>query len=312
MDIAKLGIGKSHAKIILFGEHAVVYQEPGISIPIKNLNVTVTIRPAYNGQLITGQNFSGNLEDLGANFEGLRQLILKLLVFFNSSEMPFTLDIQTNIPPERGLGASAALATAVTRAFFDYFDTKISSEMLQEFANFEEAVTHGTPSGLDVATVSSDSPVWFIKNQLMEPFNIKLDAYLVIADTGVHSQTSLPVSVIKQALRTNKKSTLNTIHAIGSISCNAKMALMNDSAETLGLLMDKNHQLLKSLGVSHPKLERLIATAKKAGALGAKLTGAGAGGCMIALADNNMSAVTIANSLVADGANHVWIEKLTN
>ena len=97
-----LGVGIAHAKIILVGEHAVVYNQPAIAIPLTNLTVTTTIRPAFSGQTIESSTFHGDLDELGANVEGLRQLILKLLQSLNLVDAPFTLEIETNIPQERG------------------------------------------------------------------------------------------------------------------------------------------------------------------------------------------------------------------
>ena len=132
-----LGVGIAHAKIILVGEHAVVYNQPAIAIPLTNLTVTTTIRPAFSGQTIESSTFHGDLDELGANVEGLRQLILKLLQSLNLVDAPFTLEIETNIPQERGFGASAAFATSITKAFFDYVKAPLSPEQLKHFTDLE-------------------------------------------------------------------------------------------------------------------------------------------------------------------------------
>lgn len=306
-----IGVGTSHAKVILIGEHAVVYGQPAIAMPLPNLTVTATLRPAFRGQVLDGNHFHGELNEIGANIEGLRQLILRLLDKFGVPDMTFTLSIETNIPQERGLGASAALATAVTKAFFNYFNTDLSETERTYFTDIEETITHGSPSGLDAATVHATNPVWFVKNKIMQSFDMHLSGTLVIADTGIHGQTIRAISVIKEQLKINFDETYAQIEHLGSLSDEVRLALVNNQPAYLGELFSEAHRTLRSLGVSHPRLDKLVTAAINAGALGAKLTGAGVGGAMFVLAKNNNDAITIANALNAAGAQNTWIQPLS-
>lgn len=304
------GVGKSHAKAILIGEHAVVYGEPAIAIPLPNMTVTATLRPAFRGQTIDGAEFHGDLSELGANVEGARQLLLRLLDKFDMSTTPFHLAIDSNVPQERGFGASAALATAITKAFFDYFDTDLSKEELAYFTNIEEVISHGSPSGLDTTTVNADNPVWFIKNKGMTTFGMNLTGTLVLADTGIHGQTVHAISIVKEFLLTDHDRAWASITHLGQIAEKIRLDISENNPEHLGMMFTAAHHELQSLGISHPKLDKLVNAATHAGALGAKLTGAGIGGAMFALAKNNNDAITIANALTKAGAQNTWIQPL--
>lgn len=305
-----LGVGIAHAKIILVGEHAVVYNQPAIAIPLTNLTVTTTIRPAFSGQTIESSTFHGDLDELGANVEGLRQLILKLLQSLNLVDAPFTLEIETNIPQERGFGASAAFATSITKAFFDYVKAPLSPKQLKHFTDLAEGISHGSASGLDAATVGSDDPIWFVKNETLTAFKMTLTGTLVVADTGIHGQTMHAVNIVKSNLDDDYDLTWQKIVHLGQIAEKVRADLTHNYPEHVGLLFTAAHHELQSLGVSHPKLDNLVNAALHAGALGAKLTGAGIGGAMFALAKNNDDAITIANALTKAGAQNTWIQPL--
>lgn len=304
------GVGQSHAKAILIGEHAVVYGEPAIAIPLPNMTVTATLRPAFRGQTIDGAEFHGDLSELGANVEGIRQLLLRLINKFKMTNVPFLLSIESNVPQERGFGASAALATAITRAFFDYSNTTLSNTELNYFTNIEEVISHGSPSGLDATTVNSCNPIWFIKNKTMEKFEMNLSGTLVLADTGIHGQTVHAVSIVKEFLINDQERAWSTISHLGQIAEKIRIDISENNPEHLGMMFTAAHHELQSLGISHPKLDKLVNAANHAGALGAKLTGAGIGGAMFALARNNNDAIAIANALNKAGAQNTWIQPL--
>ncbi|WP_220739952.1 mevalonate kinase [Leuconostoc miyukkimchii] len=305
-----IGVGIAHAKIILIGEHAVVYGQPAIAIPLTNLTVTTTIRPAFHSQTIESSTFHGDLDELGANVEGLRQLILRLLTKFKLNDVPLTIAIDTNIPQERGFGASAAFATSITKAFFDYVKAPLDAEELKYFTDIEESISHGSASGLDAATVGSSDPIWFIKHQQLTPFTMSLTGTLVVADTGIHGQTMHAVNIVKNQLDTDYELTWQKIVHLGQIASKVRTDLTENNPVHAGLLFTSAHHELQSLGISHPKLDNLVNAAIHAGALGAKLTGAGIGGAMFALAKNNDEAITIANALTKAGAQNTWIQPL--
>jgi mevalonate kinase len=307
MTINKMGTGIAHSKLILIGEHSVVYGQPAIALPVTILKTTVTITSSKYGQYIENNEFRRRLDLMGDEFEGIRQLIMRLLSKFHSSKMPFSLEIDSNIPQGRGLGASASLATAIIRAFYDFFDAELPQKDLLFYANFSENITHGKSSGIDVATVNSEHPLWFIKDSTIEPFELNLHGFIVIGDTGVHGFTSQAINIVREKLVEEKEKTQDSINHLGQLATDSKDFLMTDKLKEFGHVMNKAHERLSDLGVSHPRLDNLVETARKNSALGAKLTGSGLGGVMVALAENEKDAIRISQRLLKNGAKNTWI-----
>lgn len=307
MTINKMGVGIAHSKLILIGEHSVVYGQPAIALPVTILKTTATLTSSKYGQYIENNEFRRRIDLMGDEFEGIRQLIMRLLSKFHSSKMPFSLEIDSNIPQGRGLGASASLATAITRAFYDFFETELPQSDLMFYANFSENITHGKSSGIDVATVNSEQPLWFIKDTAIEPFELNLHGFIVIGDTGVHGFTSQAINIVREKLVEEKKKTQTHINQLGELATASKNFLMTNQLSAFGKVMNKAHGILSELGVSHPRLETLVDTALKNGALGAKLTGSGLGGVMVALAENEKDAIRISQRLLKNGAKNTWI-----
>lgn len=305
--------GQSHAKAILMGEHSVVYGEPAIAIPLVNINMTVTVDVRHDKQqLIKSRYYAGSLSDLAGNYEGVRQLIMVLLDRFDANTLGFEITFDSQIPQERGMGSSAATSIAVIRAFYNLFEEPLDSNTLIKLANIEESITHGSPSGIDTATSSSEDPIFFIKNKEVTPFKINIPGYLVISDTGIMGQTGLAVSAVRRLFEEEPSKTRRLISNLGEAATAAKKALQTGDITTLGKLMSQAHISLRALGVSHPHLETLVKTAMEMNALGAKLTGSGIGGSIIALAKDLTDAKKIAEALSQVGAREYWISPLAN
>ncbi|MDD9139281.1 mevalonate kinase [Fructobacillus sp. CRL 2054] len=304
-----IGTGRSHAKAILIGDHAVVYNQPAVAIPLLNLEVSATFQSLEKGQTLILAGQAIELSELGADLEGIRQLIVALLEDQNLGQKGFLLEIESIIPQERGFGASAALATAITRAFFAWQELPLSDDQLAHYTSLAENISHGSPSGIDAATVSAEEPVWF-QNKVCSTFETDLDATLVLADTGVRGQTVRAVNIVREQLKVNYDASWAAIEHLGKLAYAVKEALAENDPVTLGQLFTSAHQDLQALQVSHPKLDKLVSAAIDAGALGAKLTGSGIGGAMLALADNDEEAVQIAEALQRAGAQETWIQPL--
>nr|WP_225353618.1 hypothetical protein [Lacticaseibacillus sharpeae] len=153
-------IGTSHAKTILLGEHAVVYGEPAIAIPISTIRLRAEITPQPGGQqTVTSAFYNGALAAAAhTNFAGVATLIRQLLVTFDAQDQGFNLNIISDLPPERGMGSSAATAVAIVRAFYNAFATDLPHAVLLRWADVSERQIHGNPSGIDAATVSATRP----------------------------------------------------------------------------------------------------------------------------------------------------------
>lgn len=303
--------GTSHAKVILIGEHSVVYHQPAIALPLPAINITATLTKRAAGQLIISNEHSGELSEMSEAYEGIRQLITRLLRNFNAAELSFTLRIDSLIPQERGMGSSAASAVAIIRAFFNFFEVELPDVELQRWANVEEMITHGSPSGIDAATTAHNKPVWFVKGLQPETIPMNLDATLILADTGVHGQTGLAVSVVRETLETNAQIAQPAIDALGELTRAAGVALEKNQVAELGAILNQAQTHLETLGVSHPKLDLLIAAARQAGALGAKLTGGGVGGAMIALTKTPAQTSAVIAALETVGAREIWTQQYT-
>lgn len=308
----KPGIGVSHAKVILLGEHAVVYGQPAIALPLTNLAMTVKIESREAGQVVLSKAYQGPLVAMAEVYEGIRQLINRLLKHFRADEMPFTMTITSNIPQERGMGSSAATAIAIVRAFFNFFDEPLPKQDLQRWASIEESITHGSPSGLDTATAAHDEAVWFIKGQQPEKIDMSLDGTLILADTGIQGQTGLAISVVRENLTNDPETGQHHIDQIGEIAKSTRTAIAENNLVKIGNYMNEAQSHLSALGISHPKLDELINAARHAGALGAKLTGGGVGGTMIALTTNGEQTTRVIKALEDAGAQEVWTQNYTN
>lgn len=302
--------GSSHAKIILIGEHSVVYGEPAIALPLPAVIATATLAPAKAGQVIDSRYYQGLIADAPANMAGIKKLLVMLADHFGQADQPWHLTIKSDLPAERGMGSSAATAVAIIRAFFKFYQVPLDRPTLLKWAAIEEAVTHRSPSGLDAATVSATTPLWFIKGAPGQPLPMDLTATLVIADTGVTGATKEAITTVKDHLAEEPLDTKARLNQMGRLTVAAKSALATGNLDQLGVAMNSFQDELAALGVSDAALDRLITCARSHGARGAKLTGGGRGGCMIALVPTAMEARHLAGVLRHNGAQQTWIQPL--
>lgn len=303
--------GTSKGKIILMGEHAVVYGEPSIALPFPAVEVVAKVMASKDATIIDCSYYSGIAEEMPEILQSLKTAIHTALTSIGKAKEPLTISISSTIPPERGMGSSAAISVAVTRAIYKYFNKDLSREMLLKLVDISEKIAHGNPSGLDALTTSGDHPVFYQKGKPFSEFALRLDGYLVVGDTGVTGQTKSAVASIANRLHTSEREkTENEIHQLGELAAQARHYLETNQPLSLGQAMDQAHSLLSRLGVSSPELDRLVSAAKSAGALGSKLTGGGRGGCMIALAATEEDAKKIASQLKEAGAVQTWTTHL--
>lgn len=307
----KSGYAESSAKIIWFGEHSVVYGQPAIALPLPAVKVQVTIKVISGDNRILSRYYDGDWQSMPSEMNGIKKLVDYLSTLLQADDLKFEIQIISDIPAERGMGSSAATAVAITRAFFALFERHLTRDVLLTAANISEQVTHGNPSGLDAATASASWPIWYVKNKENLPLPIDLpEATLVIADSGTKGKTSTAVNQVHEQLMLEPDSTGQYIKQMGAIVQRVPAALKSNDVQALGELMNQNHQLLQKLHVSTPQLDLMQQAALAAGALGAKLTGSGLGGCLIAIAADRQSAQRVASRLTAHGASATWLQPL--
>lgn len=310
MNKEHTGYGQATGKIILMGEHSVVYGEPAIAFPFKEAVIKTEVTPAAITTLDC-HYFSGELSELPPQLKSVKEVINQTLVALQQEYAAFKITIASSIPPERGMGSSAAVAVSIVRALFDFFDTDCSQETVLPLVNYAEKIAHGNPSGIDAAATSGDQPIFFTKGHSLETFSMNVTkGSLIVADTGIKGQTRAAVSDVARLFEQNKKAVSHHITELGRLTKLAKEAILTDDITLLGDSMNRAHEQLQALTVSNQQLDKLVTTAKEYGALGAKLTGGGRGGCMIALSDSKENAVIIAEALAKSGAKKTWIQSL--
>ncbi|MEJ2748562.1 MAG: mevalonate kinase, partial [Anaerolineae bacterium] len=178
-----------------------------------------------------------------------------------------------------------------------------------------EKIHHGTPSGIDNTVVAYEKPVYFVRQQpqnRIETFGVKRPLRLLVADTGVRSSTKIAVGDVRRQWQADPDRFEALFDGCGRIAETARAAIESGDIAHVGCLMTANQRLLEEMTVSSPELERLVAAALPAGALGAKLSGAGRGGNMIALVKDEGMETAVHEALLAAGAKTVLTTIIQN
>ncbi|NOX60694.1 MAG: mevalonate kinase [Chloroflexi bacterium] len=303
-DHEPLATGSAAGKIILFGEHAVVYGRPAIAAPVQQLRAYAEIHPGRKCQVVA-VDLNRVIDVAEAPEDDPIALMVRLACHeLGRSLPPWRIVIRSDIPMAAGLGSGAAIAAATARALLAGFRVDLPLARLSEMVYEVEKLHHGSPSGIDNTVVVYEKPVWFVRGWPPEPFATPRPFHLLIADTGIPSPTRFAVADVRAAWQKDPVRYEALFDRIGRIAAEARRHIEHGRSADLGPLMDENQQLLAKLGVSSPELERLCAAARAAGALGAKLSGAGRGGNMIALVEPEKRA-QVKQALLAAGAKRV-------
>jgi mevalonate kinase len=297
-------------KVILFGEHAVVYGRPAIAAPVQQVQARAVIaaaplRPA--GEVLIDAPDIGlhSLLSELANIHPLAIAMRGVMDELGLERLPACdVRITSTIPLAAGLGSGAAISVALIRALAQFLGHPLPDERVSALAFEVEKLYHGTPSGIDNTVVTYNCPVYFVKDQVLETIQPLAPFDLAIGDTGVKSPTALTVGDLRRLWQVDKRTYEAIFDEVAEITQLARQAIESGHPEHLGTLMDANQACLERMGVSSPDLERLIAAARLAGAAGAKLSGGGRGGNMIALVGAT-SAQVVAKALVENGAQRV-------
>ena len=298
-------------KIILFGEHAVVYNRPALAVPVLQVHADVLVTDSStdsstdsiaDSRIRTDKSIRDwhsrifiEAPDVGiaATLEALlgehpqHPLGVVIINVFQFLEIPsppsLHIKIRSSIPVASGLGSGAAVSVALIRALSSTVHRPLSTVEINNLAYEIEKLHHGTPSGIDNTVIVYAKPVYFVRGQPIETFSVGKPFTLVIGNTGINAPTKESVGDVRKLWQAEPARWERVFDAVGEIARQARAAIETGDVAALGPLMDANHTLLQKLTVSSVELDRLVDAAKSAGAAGAKLSGGGRGGNMIAL-----------------------------
>jgi mevalonate kinase len=325
-------------KIILFGEHAVVYGRPALAVPVMQVQARATVQKTGE---FSGEKWADSVliqaPDIGLfsplsriqaehTTHPLDAVIEETFQRLGIARPPtFILTIESSIPVASGLGSGAAVSVAVVRALAALCNQTLSDEQVSQIAYEVEKLHHGTPSGIDNTVIAYAKPVYFMRNPpsptgrgagsegnsgpQIQTFNVAQPFHLVIADTGIPAPTRESVGDVRKLWDTDKSRWEAVFDRVGGIVVEARNAIESGDISRLGPLMDANHTLLQAMTVSSPDLDRLVLAAKSAGADGAKLSGGGRGGNMIALVEME-NAPAVSDAILTAGAKKVIITQV--
>lgn len=299
-------------KAILFGEHAVVYGQPAIAVPVNQIQAKAIVngRPDFPAGKVVLQAPEIELEEVLTNLPADDPLALLLTCIFD--ELGITrppamiIRIISTIPVASGLGSGAAVSVATIRALSEFLGQPLDELRVSALAYEIEKVHHGTPSGIDNTVITYARPVYFRKadkreQNHIETLEVSKPFTLIISNSGIPSPTVTTVSDVREAWQNDRERFDELFESVGLIVEQAKKAIVDGNVGRLGPLMNQNQKLLESIGVSSDEIERLIQIALEAGANGAKLSGGGRGGNIIALVEPE-SAETVSLALKSAGA----------
>ncbi len=278
-------------KIILVGEHAVVYHRPAIAIPIRKVRATASVTELLDSGnqdiLIEAVDLKKTYWLSQASSQDPMGLIIRLAfdALGQSTKSSMHVSVKSSIPIAAGLGSGASVSVAIARAVGEYFQRPFDNQQLSNMAYEVEKLHHGTPSGIDNTVIAFDRPVYFVKSVPPETLPIGGSFQLVVADSGINSPTATAVERVRIGWKSDQQNFDDLFDQIKTLTIRSKEAIETGNPLALGLSMNANHELLNAIGVGLPALDRLVEAARSAGALGAKLSGAGLGGNCIALVD---------------------------
>ncbi|MGW1771852.1 mevalonate kinase [Streptomyces sp. NPDC002104] len=332
LEGGRTGRGRAHAKAILLGEHAVVYGAPALAIPVPQLAVTATARRVR----CTGEGadrISFALADPGTGTaaplaaDGLRCLLpdFKALTGIGGHVCVDVL-IDCSIPQGRGLGSSAACARAAVLALADLFGRGLDAREVFDLVQASEKVAHGRSSGVDALATGATHPLLFrsgtarelpvpmpghdpgrVDRRAAEDGPYAFDGLFVLADSGVSGSTREAVELLWRTFERSARTQADFILGASRLTRAAARDLAHGRTADFGARMTENHKLLRDLGLSTDRIEGLVDAALAAGSLGAKISGGGLGGCVIALAAEPRQAEATVRSLHEAGAVRTWI-----
>jgi mevalonate kinase len=308
-----MGKGIGRGKSILFGEHFVVYGIPAIAAGINSQTEAIVTRKNSPGWTIDDKRpaVPGYKEK---KIDEQKVSIEKVLQFcgIDLSKVGIHIEYGGDLVGASGFGASAASCVSLARALNEEFSLGFDDEKVNAAAYEGERGYHGTPSGIDNTASTYGGLVWYIRNleggpPTFETLKLKDSFRLIVASTGLSSSTAEVVGDVREKKEQDPEWFDSIVKEYEQVVYEAREAMLQLDGTKVGELMNKNHELLQKLTVSCKELDNLVKIAREHGALGAKMTGTGRGGNMIALAPDETTQDRIAKALEEGDAAGVWI-----
>jgi len=281
---SRRGRGTASGKVILLGEHAVVYGFPAIALPIPR---QVTVELCFRSEPSGCVGYGTPPAPPEAATITLPDLLLHAGARLGVDPCDLEASVASDIPPGMGLGSSAALSVALLRALADLTGVHLGLANLNAHAYALECLFHGEPSGVDNTTVTYGTLLRFVRGASPEPLEAAAPLHLAVVLGKQPRRTRAVVARLNAQRQATPAAVDRAFAAIGELANHAVEALRSGDHALLGACMNENHELLGALGVSTDELDALVAEARRAGAWGAKLTGGGGGGAIVCLCPTN-------------------------
>ena len=295
-------------KVILCGEHSVVYGRPAIAVPVTGIRARARVEPGPTGSGLRIRALDLKqemlLKDTKEN-NPLGKIARLVLSHLSLSEPDAVLTLKSDLPVASGMGSGTAITVAAARALSASLGAELPSEVVSDMTYEVERIHHGTPSGIDNNVIAWEQPIYFTMGSPPETFRIHTPFHLLIANSGIASSTREAVAEVHHRWESTPSYYNVVFDCIGAIAHAARAAVEQGALQALGALLNENQELLAKMGVSLLHLDRLTQVAREAGALGAKLTGAGQGGNIIALVEVDQLE-NVREALVAEGVADTW------
>jgi len=298
------GEGIGFGKAILFNEHFVVYKVPAIVSAIGNYTVAKIAPLEKSGwEIEDNRKATPNYKEdkIDQQKESIKNILKTLNIDLSKQGLKITLD--GNLYCASGIGASAASCVAIARALTSYYDLEISDEEINNAAYEGEKGYHGTPSGIDNTASTYGGLIWFEKGEenIMDKISLQNPVEIVMGNTGKVADTTAAVAGVRERKEKEPEKYQPIFDRAENIAYLAKDAFKDEDYKEIGKLMNENHKLLQQIEVSSRELDFLVKLARDHGAFGAKLTGGGLGGNMIALTPGRNLQDEIANAIEKEG-----------